>query len=101
MRVRAADLLRPALHLLRHRLCLLRGRKENFVRDYDRSFEIRLSPSRNNRRGAAFAKKCPSLDERAGGCRKEGAVGNEWGTRYREGRSAGASHHGFENTGEW
>ena len=32
---------------------------------------------------------------------KTGTVGNEWGTRYREGRSAGASHHGFENAGEW
>ena len=42
------------------------GEKENVARDYDRSFEIRLSPRRNHRRGAAIAKKCPSLDDRAG-----------------------------------
>src|SRR5205085_12325188 len=101
LRLRAPDVLRFALQLLRHGIRLLRREKADPQWDRRSGGRIRLSTGGDHRGGTVAAKKCAATDDDAGRRRSYGIARDERRPRYLGGRSTCAPNHGSKNAGKW
>src|SRR5437867_10836209 len=97
--LRAADLLRSSLQLLRYRVRILRREKADTERDCRCSSGVSLSAGRNHRRRAFAAEERIAADVDLVRCRTHSPARNQRRALYLESRSARPSDQVYKNGG--
>src|SRR5437763_8376135 len=98
--VRASDVLKSALQLLRYRVRLLRGKETNSDRDCKYCRRVSLSFGRDHWRRAVAPEERVAVDVDVVRRRLYCSARNRRRPRYLERRSTPPSDRGFENAGQ-